>query len=318
MLEKALVLARHLNKHRQHRGSIDFDLPEPELLFNIQNEPIDIRPKVGHFGHQIIEEFMIAANEAVADSLESSNLPCLFRIHPDPDQDKLQALFRLLEKTSMASSIPRQTDAPSLQQLLHQVEDTDLEFLVNRLLLRTMMQACYSPDNQGHFGLASDCYCHFTSPIRRYADLCVHRSLKATLTQSPAPKQGQKQLHKLGLHLSNQERLAMAAERTIIKRLTIIILKDKIGQIYTGIIASLTDFGFWVELVEVLAEGLVRLSNLTDDYYLFSSENQRLTGKRTGKTFTLGQKVHVRIVNVSLARQEIDLELVENHPDSDN
>ncbi len=311
MLKEAYSLAQSLYQKRKQRGSLDFDLPEPDILFNIQNEPVDIRPKVRHFGHQIIEEFMIAANESVAVYLESHELPCLYRIHPEPDQDKLRALFRLLEKTSLASSIPSQTDSQSLQSLLQKVENTDLEFLVNRMLLRSMMQASYSPDNQEHFGLASECYCHFTSPIRRYADLCVHRSLKKALDHSSGGKLGSKKLSKIGVHLSNQERIAMSAERDIIKRLTIIFLQDKIGKVYTGIISSLADFGFWVELIEVMADGLVRLSSLTDDYYQYSAENQSLTGKRTGKIYSLGQKLRVEITNVSLSRQEIDLELVE-------
>ncbi len=311
MLEEAYALAQKLYHKRKERGSLDFDLPEPELLFNIQNEPVDIRPKVRHFVHQIIEEFMIAANESVAEYLESHGHPCLYRIHPEPDQDKLKALFRLLEKTSLATSVPRQTDSQSLQGLLQRVENTDMEFLVNRMLLRSMMQASYSPDNQEHFGLASECYCHFTSPIRRYADLCVHRSLKKALNPESAGKLGVKKLHKIGLHLSNQERVAMAAERDIIKRLTAIFLQDKIGQVYTGLISSLTDFGFWVELIEVMADGLIRLSSLTDDYYQYSAENQSLTGKRTGKTYSLGQKLRVEIANVSLSRQEIDLDLIE-------
>jgi len=315
MLGKAETLARILADKRKKRGSLDFDLPEPEILFNIHDESVDIRPKARHFGHQIIEEFMIAANEAVAEFLTHRNQPCVYRIHPEPDQEKLKALFTLLRKTSIGTDLPRETEARDLQTLLERVQDTDLDFLVNRLLLRTMMQASYSPENSGHFGLASPCYCHFTSPIRRYADLEVHRFLKATL-QAEAPKHGAKGLTKLGEHLSAQERKSMDAEREIIKRMTILALQDDIGQAYTGVIAGVADFGFWVELAEVMAEGLVRLSTLTDDYYVLWSEEHKLVGQRTGRTLTLGQKVEVRLANTSLAKLEIDLELISAEEDN--
>ncbi len=309
MLERAEKLARALHAKRRLRGSLDFDLPEPEILFSLQDETLDIRPKVQHFGHQIIEEFMIAANEAVANFL-TGQAPCMYRIHPEPDQDKLKSLFELLQKTSFGPELPQNADPKGLQGLLQLVQDSDLEFLVNRLLLRTMMQASYSPQNIGHFGLASDCYCHFTSPIRRYADLVVHRSLKNVLAKSSG-KLGAKKLSKLAEHLSSQERKAMAAEREIVKRLTVLFLQDKLGESFSGIISSITDYGFWVELVEVMAEGLVRLSSLLDDYYLYWPKEYRLVGKNTGRMFSLGQKVQVRLTNVSLSRQEIDLELEE-------
>ncbi len=309
MLEQAETLARMLAQKRSARGSLNFDLPEPEILFNIQDESVDIRPRARHFVHQLIEEFMIAANEAVADFLTDRNQPCMYRIHPEPDQDKLKALFTLLRKTSIGHRLPEETEIKDLQALLKLAQDTDLDFLVNRLLLRTMMQASYSPENSGHFGLASPCYCHFTSPIRRYADLVVHRFLKATLQAAPA-RQGSKGLARLGDHLSAQERRSMDAEREIIKRMTILALQDDIGQAYHGVIAGVADFGFWVELAEVMAEGMVRLSTLTDDYYVLWPEEHKLVGQRTGRILTLGQKVEVRLVNTSLAKLEIDLELL--------
>ena len=311
MLRRAEELARLVAARRRERGSLDFDLPEPEILFNMQDEGFDIRPKVSHFGHQIIEEFMIAANEAVARFLTRRGLPLLYRIHPEPDEDRLKDLFTLLRKTELGPHLPEDTDLKSLQSLLQAVEGSDLEFLVNRLLLRTMMQASYSPENAGHFGLASDCYCHFTSPIRRYADLVVHRAVKKALQVSEGPIPGTKKLYKVGDHLSQQERRGMAAEREIFKRLTVIYLMDRIGEAFNGIVASVSDFGMWIELKEVLAEGLVRLSSLTDDYYVYWPNDHKLVGQRTARMFTLGQSLSVRLTNVSLARQEIDLELDE-------
>jgi ribonuclease R len=312
MLRSAKALAEILNANRTRRGSLNFDLPEPEIQFNPQQEAVDIQPKARHFGHQIVEEFMIAANEAVAGFLDERKLPLLYRIHPDPNQDKLEALFKLLRKTSVAELVPEDTDAPSLQRLLEQVEGTGYEFLVNRLLIRSMMQASYYPRNQGHFGLASPCYSHFTSPIRRYADLVLHRVLKRSLGLTDTPTPGRKKLYKLADHLSQQERIGMAAEREIHKRLTVIFLQGKIGESFTGLINSVSDFGFFVELREVMADGLVRLSSITDDYYVYWPAEHCLIGRNTGRMFSMGQEVEVRLTNVNLSRQEIDLELRES------
>ena len=311
MLQTADGLARKLLSLRQKRGSIDFDLPEPEVLQNILDGSLEIKPKSRNFAHQIIEEFMLAANEAVAEYLEGREALFLYRIHPQADKDKLEALFKLLSNTDLGPKLPKKRDAKSIQMLLDTARDTDLEFLVNRLVLRSMMQAKYSPVNEGHFGLASDCYCHFTSPIRRYADLVVHRALKRVQGQEVDLKPKMKSLKKLGESLSSLERRGMEAEREILKRATIIFLKDKIGQSYNGIIASITDFGFWVELTDIMAEGMVRLSSLTDDYYVYRQERQDLLGRRTGRRLYLGQGVKVVLQNVNLDRLEVDLVLDE-------
>ncbi|THB65310.1 MAG: ribonuclease R [Desulfovibrio sp.] len=315
MLEQAEKLARQIHQRRTERGSLDFDLPEPEILFNFYGETeevADIRPKVRHFGHQIIEEFMIAANEAVAEFLSTRGFPCLFRVHPPPDPDKVEALFRLLIRTDLAEDVPEAATPRALQDLLHAAQDTDLEYMVNRLTLRTMMQASYSPKNTGHFGLASPLYCHFTSPIRRYADLVVHRSIKAALAQGPVERP--KGLKKIADHLSETERKAMEAEREILKRITALFLRDKIGHKFTGVVNSMADFGFWVELREVMAEGLVRLSSLTDDYYALFPERQEIIGQRTGRRFKLGQVVGVELEEVNLSRLEINLLLLDELP----
>jgi ribonuclease R len=319
MLEAAQGLARALKALRHGRGSLDFDLPDPEILLDVQGEAADIRSRPRHFSHQIIEEFMIAANEAVAEFLTRRGRPILYRVHEPPDQDKLRDLFKLLARTELGVSLPKAAakgepaDPRALQAVLASAKGTDLEFLVNRLLLRSQMQAKYSPDNLGHFGLASQCYAHFTSPIRRYADLTLHRALKAELS-GVSPKLAHKRLKALGDILSTRERRAMEAEREILKRVTVMFLLDRVGETFTGVISSLTDFGFWVELSEVLAEGLVRLSSLTDDYYAFFPERQELLGQRTGRTLRLGQKVRVVLDEVSLARLEITLCLAPDLP----
>jgi len=311
MLEQGEALARVLKALRHGRGSLDFDLPDPEILLDVQGEAAGIRSRSRHFSHQIIEEFMIAANEAVAEFLTRRGRPMLYRVHEPPDQDKLRNLFKLLARTELGVSLPKKgesADPRTLQAVLASARDTDLEFLVNRLLLRSQMQAKYTPDNLGHFGLASGCYAHFTSPIRRYADLELHRALKAELS-GVGPKVSHKRLKALGDHLSARERRAMEAEREILKRVTVMFLMERVGEAFTGVISSLTDFGFWVELSEVLADGMVRLSSLTDDYYAFFPERQELLGQRTGRALRMGQKVQVILDEVSLARLEITLRL---------
>lgn len=310
MLTRAEKLARLLHGLRRERGTLDFDLPEPEIHFNLYGEAVDIRPRVRHFGHQIVEEFMIAANEAVARYLTEQAAPLLYRIHPDPDPAKLEALFKLLGTTSLAPSIPANPGPGDLNGMLRAASDTDLDFLVSRLALRTMMQASYSPRHEGHFGLASACYCHFTSPIRRYADLVVHRALKKALAGEGPGWIKPVKLQKIAEHLSRRERVAMEAEREILKRLTVLFLEDKVGQVFTGVIGSLADFGFWVELKEVMAEGMVRLSTITDDYYGYIPERQELLGERTGRAFRLGQTITVELMEVGFDRLEVNLRLV--------
>ncbi|EHJ47362.1 ribonuclease R [Solidesulfovibrio carbinoliphilus subsp. oakridgensis] len=311
MLETAEKLARAINEVRTARGNLDFDLPEPEILFNFQGETQDIRRKVRHFGHQIVEEFMIAANEAVARFLTEKNAPVLYRVHPEPDPAKLEALFKLLATTDLALKLPPTPGASDLAGVLRDASGSDLDFLVSRLAIRTMMQASYSPKLDPHFGLASTCYCHFTSPIRRYADLVVHRSLKSVFAGKAPSEKGLARLAKVAEHISRRERVAMEAEREILKRVTVHFLSDKVGRQFTGVIGSIADFGFWVELKEVMAEGMVRLSSLSDDYYTYFPERHELVGERTGRRFRLGQPVEVELTNVDMGRLSVDLGLLE-------
>lgn len=310
MLEKAEALARVLFDLRRARGTLDFDLPEPELTFNIYGETVDIRRKVRHFGHQLIEEFMIAANEAVARFLTEREAPFLYRVHPAPDPLKLEALFRTLKTTPLGADLPAKPSGDAFQTILAAARGTDQEFLISRLTLRCMMQARYAPEHEGHFGLASECYCHFTSPIRRYADLVVHRALKHALGLNPGPIPAGGKLIAIADQLSTNERTAMEAEREILKRLTVIFLRDKVGEEFTGIINGVTDFGFFVEFNEVLAEGMVRLSSLDDDYYDYDAERQELVGSRTGRTLRLGQPVKVKLTDVNVGRLEVNLALI--------
>ncbi len=245
--------------------------------------------------------------------LTENELPCMYRVHPEPDEEKLGSLFAILETTEISNKIPDKIDSKSIQKLLEDVKGKDFEFLVNRLMLRSMMQAFYDPKNSGHFGLASDCYCHFTSPIRRYADVVVHRILKTYLGIENVRLLKEKKMKTLGEHLSKRERVALSAERDILKRLTVLLMKDRVGDIFTGVISSVMDFGFFVEIKEAMAEGMVRLSSIGDDYYIYDHTYQRLIGKRTGRIFQIGNKVNVKVAGVNLDKMEIDFELCEEN-----
>nr|WP_321513670.1 ribonuclease R [uncultured Pseudodesulfovibrio sp.] len=315
MLEVAEELARKINILRSRRGSLDFDLPEPEVFFDVAGEVSEIRPKQRTFANQLIEEFMVAANEAVAHYLIEQDMPCLFRIHPQADEDKLKNLFRMLSRTDKSVVMPKEITPKKLQMLVASMRGTDKEFIVNRMLLRSMKQAKYSPENEGHFGLASDEYAHFTSPIRRYADLVVHRLLKTAIGRgsedgATTPIPGQKKLQNIAGYISGRERVAMNAEREILKRVTVLYMRDKVGQSFHGVVSHITDFGFYVELKDIMAEGLIRLSSMDDDYYTYWPQREMLVGERTGRAFTLGQSVDVVLDEVSLERLELNFSLL--------
>ncbi|NCC26287.1 MAG: VacB/RNase II family 3'-5' exoribonuclease, partial [Deltaproteobacteria bacterium] len=308
MLEEAAKLAEILRNARARQGSLDFDLPEPEIIQGLLDGSVGIRARERFFSHRLVEEFMISANECVAEILTRAEKVLPYRVHPLPDPDKLSALFRLLTTAGVLPERPDEITPASLQSVLALVRDTEREFLVNRLMLRTMSQAGYSPTNEGHFGLASECYCHFTSPIRRYADLLVHRVLKSVLARDGRIFRV-KPLKRICDGINRCERRAMEAEREMLKRAGILHLRDRIGDVFAGVISGVADFGFWVELDSVLVEGLVRLSTLHDDYYEFRADEHRHLGRGTGRTFGLGQRVTVRLVNTSLDRLEVDLEV---------
>lgn len=311
MLEEAQRLARVLAKRRKERGSLDFNLPEPEYFFDAEGRIVNIGRKERHFAHQLIEEFMIAANEAVARFLEERDMPFLYRVHPEPDPARLEGLFRTLASTSVASELPPRPDAQALQAVLRAASGGPQEFLVGRLALRTMPQARYQPENEGHFGLASECYCHFTSPIRRYADVVVHRALKRALGMDPGAIPAAQKLLALGDQCNRREREAMEAEREMARRLGTLVLRDRVGEEFTGIISGVTDFGFFVELDAMPVEGMVRIADLGDDYFEFDAERQELTGVMSGVRFALGQAVRTRLVEVNPGRLEITLTLLE-------
>lgn len=291
---------------REKRGSIDFDLPEPEVILDIEGGVRQILRAQRLYSHRIIEEFMIAANEAVARFFAARGIPALFRIHEPPERDKLRDFERLLQ--GLGIGYKKTGTSRALQDVLNTVCGTNYEFIVNRVLLRSMKQARYFSHNRGHYGLASESYLHFTSPIRRYPDLVCHRILKDMLA-GKQPAYNEEELAAMASHLSERERLVMEAERELEDRIRILYMKDKVGEIFEGVISHVTSFGFFVELSEVFVEGLVLLSTLADDYYHFEEDRFRIIGGRTHKSYRVGDTVTIRVVLADVESNRLHFEI---------
>jgi ribonuclease R len=308
-------LALLIYARRKARGNLDFDLPEAEIVLDLQGIPENIVRAERNIAHRIIEEFMIAANEAVARQLTEKDLPFLYRVHEGPDPDALEALAPFL--LSLGYRLPAKKDkiAPlEIQKLLGSARGKPEERVLNRVLLRSMKQAVYQPENIGHFGLASTCYTHFTSPIRRYPDLIVHRMLDKTLRgHRLKPNERADLLRYLqegGKHTSERERHAMDAEREMVDLKKAQFMMNKIGDEFTGFVTSLANFGFFVELDDYFVEGLVKLSSLIDDDYDYYEKEYVIKGRRHGRKFRLGDNVRVKVARINAFRSEIDFQLV--------
>ena len=312
-LQLMAELAEILRQRRMKRGSLDFDLPEPKVMLDLLGHTTDIIRAERLFSHRIIEEFMIVANETVAMHLTKKGWPMVYRVHDKPTGEKLVAFTKLIETLGYSFPLKKEYIPKDFQRLLEEVKGTPHEFLVNRLLLRSLKQARYSSYNIGHFGLASDCYTHFTSPIRRYADLVVHRILKKQLEHEKPKSKLIKNLENICEYISERERIAMEAEREIIDRLRVQFMTNKIGEEYDGVISGVTGFGFFVELDRVFVEGFVRLSSLHEDYYFFDQRAFALIGKRTRQSFRLGDRVKVKVIDVKPHRREIELHLLKKY-----
>jgi len=304
-------LAKVLGRMRRERGSLDMDLPEVEILLDESGAPFDLVKIERNQAHRLIEEFMLAANEAVAGYLTDKDWGLLYRIHDEPDLQKLQELQQLVAECGVGLVLGKNTQQ-ALQQLLKEVADRPEARLINQQLLRSLKQACYSPVNSGHFGLAADCYCHFTSPIRRYPDLVVHRVLKLALADSSkSAALAEKKLLALGESCSAKERRAMQAERDLTELRRCQIMSERVGEEFDGTISSVTEFGFFVELDELYVEGLVHIRTLKKDYYHFDPAVLALIGERHRVQFKIGMRVRVKVEKVELWRRRIDFTLLE-------
>ena len=304
-------LSAILRKNRIKRGSLDFDLPEPEVLLDICGNPEAIIRAERNLAHMIIEEFMIIANEAVASRLETSGVPSLYRVHEKPDTAKIEELKPIFHSFGLNV---KKSGTKVFHSILNQVKGTAEESLLNILLLRSLKQAKYFTENIGHFGLASTCYTHFTSPIRRYPDLVVHRILKDTLHKNSLSKKMIKYLEtilpEIAVHSSKTERTADEAEREIVNAMRVWFMNDKVGDEYAGIVTNITSQGLKIQLRDFFVEGFLHVSSMADDYYRFDEKNYRLIGRRRKKLFTIGKEVTVRVERVDIEEREIVLALV--------
>lgn len=306
MLQRAFALYAALRDARRQRGSLDFDLPEADSRLDEAGRVVWIGHRQRHDAHRLIEEFMIAANEAVARHLRDVGMPFLYRVHPLPDPERLESLFDTLAGVGM-EDLPPRPDAAAMQGILARVQGTDQEFLVNRLCLRAMPQARYQPFNEGHFGLASQAYCHFTSPIRRYADLLTHRALKTALGIGVGALAAGQKLLRISDQINRRERAAMACEREMDRRMGCLALLPRVGEHFKGMVAGVTDFGIFVELADMPVEGMIRIDDLGDDWYDFDPRTMSLVGQRSGVMWRMGQSLEVALAEVNLGRLEIRL-----------
>lgn len=302
-------LAKNLSAMRQKRGSLDLDLPEADIVLDQDGRPVDLKKLQRTEAHRLIEEFMLAANEAVAHFLTRSGRPMLYRIHEQPDISKLQDLQQLAAQFGIGMILGSNLQR-SLQDLLEAVKDKPEARMIQQHLLRSLQQACYAPENRGHFGLAASHYCHFTSPIRRYPDLAVHRVLKQTLKQRKNTQPAGKKLQRLAQDCSDKERRAMQAERDLLELRSCQVMADHVGESYRGSIASVTEFGFFVELDDLFVDGLVHIRSL-NDYFQFDPTTMALTGERSRQSYRAGMRVRVRVKQVELWRRRIDFTLAE-------
>jgi ribonuclease R len=301
-------------ENRKARGNLDFDLPEAEIILDLQGVPENIVRAERNIAHRIIEEFMIAANEAVARYLTAKELPLLYRVHEGPEKESLETVAPFLSTLGYRLALKKDKIAPlEIQKLLEAARGKPEERVLNRVLLRSMKQALYQPENIGHFGLASACYTHFTSPIRRYPDLIVHRMLDQALQGKKLTGSEREELSsylvEAGKHTSNRERNAMDAEREMVDLKKAQFMMDKIGEEFGGFITSLANFGFFVELDNYFVEGLVKIASLTDDDYYYYEKEYLIKGLRHGRKFRLGDHVRVKVVRINAFRSEIDFEL---------
>jgi ribonuclease R len=314
LFERMDQLARLMRKRRYERGSLDFDLPEPRIVLGPDGEMTDIVASVRLDSMRVIEEFMLAANEAVAERLHEAGVGALYRIHERPDPEKVEQFAELV--ASLGYRVPGSLDGvrpEAFQRVLRQIEGKPEEKLVSTLLLRTMKLARYHAENLGHFGLATEMYAHFTSPIRRYPDLVVHRALRALRGERDAQRESflREKLPEMGLHLSEMERRAADAERELVEWKKVRFMADKVGETFSGYVTGVQAFGLFVELEEIYVQGLVHVSSMGDDYYRLNEKAHLLKGENTGQVYRLGDKVAVQLARVDLERRQIDLALVD-------
>ena len=314
MFQLMQELSAILREKRMQRGSIDFDFPETKMVLDENGKPIEMKPYDRNVATKIIEDFMLLANETVAEDYFWQEMPFVYRTHEAPDEDKIKKLVTFIHNFGHSMHISNKEVRPKeIQKLLAKVEGTAEDALISRLALRSMKQAKYTPENTGHFGLAASYYCHFTSPIRRYPDLQIHRIIKENLRGRMNEERRdhyEKILTEVAKQSSQRERLAEEAERETIKLKKVEYMSERIGEEFEGVISSITKWGIYVELPNTI-EGLIHVTNLYDDHYNYIEDRYEMVGEHTGKTYKLGQTVTIRVIDTNKLERTIDFEMAE-------
>jgi ribonuclease R len=314
MFERMAELAEILRNKRMKRGAIDFDFKEAKVLVNEDGKPYDVVLRERSVAERLIEEFMLLANETVAEHFHWLNVPFIYRVHEDPKPEKLQRFLEFITNFGyVVKGTGNQIHPRALQEILEAVRGEPEEMVVSTVMLRSMKQARYDAESLGHYGLSTDFYTHFTSPIRRYPDLIVHRLIRTYLINGQLDNETQEKwaekLPDIAEHASNMERRAVEAERETDDLKKTEFMEDKIGMEFDGIISSVTNFGLFVELPNTI-EGLVHVSYLTDDYYRYDERHYAMIGERTGKVYRIGDEITVRVINVNKEERIVDFEVV--------
>ena len=314
MLKAMEELSLLLKKKREIRGAIDFDFPETKIIYDETGKAIDVTKYERRVSNKMIEEFMLACNETIAEHYYWLNMPFVYRIHEDPDEEKIYEFNTLIHNLGYSlKGVNNEVHPKELQQLLIKIKGTKEESLINNMMLRSLRKAVYSSSSTEHFGLAAQYYCHFTSPIRRYPDLQIHRIIKGQLNGKLSEQDYHRLAERTALvaeQSSKMERIADEIERDCDKIKIAEYMSDKIGNEYDGVVSGVTNFGIFIEL-ENSVEGLVHISNMVDDFYIFNNEKRELYGKTSARVFKIGDKVKIRVESVSIARAMIDFVLID-------
>ncbi len=313
MFEEMEQLAGILRNRRHQRGSIDFDFPESKIMLDEEGHPMEIRSYDRNVATKIIEDFMLLANETVAEEYYWREIPFVYRVHETPDEDKIKKLTILINNFGYSLHISDEVRPGQIQKLLAKIQGTPQETMISRLALRSMKQARYTPENDGHFGLAARYYTHFTSPIRRYPDLQIHRIIKDDLRGRMNEKKMehyQTILPEVTRQASETERRAEEAERETIRLKKAEYMEAHIGEVFEGVISGITNWGIYVELSNTI-EGLVHVANMYDDHYDYYEDRYEMVGEHTGKTYKLGETVYVRVIDADCLTRTIDFEMAD-------